>query len=670
MNLTVRLIAIALFLYVIPTQAQNYKFGKISEEELSEKYYPQDSSAVAAVLYREFNVRYDYMQGVGFKVLTDVHERIKIYKKEGFSYATVTERLFISTGSSDKESLKSLKAYTYNLIDGKIEENKLKGSDTFTEEASKYYEEEKFTLPNVKEGSVIEYSYTLESPFYTTLDEIVLQYDIPIVQEEISIAIPEYLVFSPNVKGYINAIPKISRKAGKITLQSKTRTGNNATKFDSHTIDYLVNVAEYSMQNVPALKEERYVNNMNNYRSTVNYELQYVKFPEESIKSFSTTWDKVAETIYNSPNFGKQLNTSRYFKDELPIVLANATNEVEKLSAIYFYVQQNMNWNGVYGKYTDQGVKTAFKEKTGNVADINLMLVAMFNEAGLKSYPVLVSTRNNGVPMFPTQEGFNYVIASVEIDKNIILLDATNKYGEPNMLPVRALNWFGRLIKEDGSSASISLNAKMQSQEINMIQATMSTTGSLEGVMRTIYSDYNAYNYRNSNNSLTEDAYLEKLENKYSTMEIANYSIDNKNNLGKSITEKYEFTIDSQADVIGDKIYFSPTIFKTERENPFKLEERNFPIDFGYPWAEKLMINVKIPEGYSIESVPAPLAINLPNNMGVFKYNISNQNNEIKVVVGTELNTSIIGTQDYAALKEFYRLLVEKETEKVVLSKI
>ena len=42
----------------------------------------------------------------------------------------------------------------------------------------------------------------------------------------------------------------------------------------------------------------------------------------------------------------------------------------------------------------------------------------------------------------------------------------------------------------------------------------------------------------------------------------------------------------------------------------------------------------------------------------------------MKIVVSTELNTSIIGTQDYPALKEFYRLLVEKETEKVVLSKI
>tara|TARA_R110000868_G_scaffold52221_3_gene165208 strand:- start:5791 stop:7821 length:2031 start_codon:yes stop_codon:yes gene_type:complete len=676
MKLSSKLVVVTLFLCALHITAQDYKFGKVSEEELAEKYYDKDSSTVASVLFRELSIRYEYIQSSGFKVVTDVHERVKIYKKEGFDYATVSEQLYKSDTGSEKESFKSLKAYTYNLVAGKIEETKLKGSDTFTEEVSKYYNKEKFTLPNVKEGSVIEYTYTLESPFSYSIDEIVLQYDIPIKKQEISIATPEYFVFNPSIKGYLNAIPKISRKSGKITIQSKTRNLGNSgfsttsTKFSSNSIDYLINIASYSMMDVPALKEEPYVNNMNNYRATVNYELQYVQFPQEPIKNYSTTWDKVAETIYDSPNFGKQLENSRYFKDELPIILADASNEAEKMNAVFFYVQQYMNWNGYYGKYTDQGVKNAYKEKTGNVADINLMLVAMLKEAGLTSYPVLVSTRNNGIPIFPTREGFNYVIASAEIDNEIVLLDATNKYAEPDLLPNRALNWYGRLIKEDGSSISIPLSAKMQSQEVNMIQATMEPNGSLEGIMRTIYSDYNAYNYRNVNNEFSEDAYLEKLENKNSAMEISNYSIDHKNDLGKSITEKYEFTMDNQADIIADKIYFSPTLFKTEKENPFKLDQRDFPIDFGYPWTEKLMINVKIPEGYTVESIPSAVALNLPNNMGSFKYIISTLNNVIKVVVSTELNISIIATQDYPALKEFYRLLVEKETEKVVLSKI
>tara|TARA_R110002050_G_scaffold179118_2_gene312359 strand:- start:20765 stop:22795 length:2031 start_codon:yes stop_codon:yes gene_type:complete len=676
MKLSSKLVVVTLFLCALHITAQDYKFGKVSEEELAEKYYDRDSSTVASVLFRELSIRYVYIQSSGFKVVTDVHERVKIYKKEGFDYATVSEQLYKSDTGSEKESFKSLKAYTYNLVAGKIEETKLKGSDTFTEEVSKYYNKEKFTLPNVKEGSVIEYTYTLESPFSYSIDEIVLQYDIPIKKQEISIATPEYFVFNPSIKGYLNAIPKISRKSGKITIQSKTRNSGNSgfsttsTKFSSNSIDYLINIASYSMMDVPALKEEPFVNNMNNYRSAIDYELQYVQFPQQPRKSYSTTWDKVVETIYDSPNFGRQLENTRYFKEELPIILANTATENEKMNAVFFYVQKLMNWNGYYGKYTDQGVKNAFKEKTGNVADINLLLVAMLKEAGLKAYPVLVSTRNNGVPLFPTREGFNYVIASAEINNEIVLLDATNKYAEPDMIPKRALNWFGRLIKEDGSSTAIPLGAKMQSQETNMIQASLQSDGSLDGVMRTIYSDYNAYNYRNVNNEIGEEDYLDNLENKLSGMEISNFSVENKKEEGKAVTEKFEFFIENQADVIGTKIYFSPTLFKTEKENPFKLAERNYPIDFGYPWVDKLMMAIEIPEGFKIESMPEPIALSLPKDMGAFSYNITSAENKISILVTTTMNSSIIGIQDYTSLKEFYRLLVEKETEKVVLSKI
>tara|TARA_R110000796_G_scaffold41772_4_gene103514 strand:- start:95461 stop:97485 length:2025 start_codon:yes stop_codon:yes gene_type:complete len=666
---------ILVVLSVFYTRAQDYKFGKISEEELAEKYDPQDSSAVASVLYRDYKIRYDYNQSTGFEVVTDVRERVKIYKKEGFDYATVSERLYISDAGSEKESFKNLKAYTYNLVDGSIEETKLKGSDTFTEDVSKYYKEEKFTLPNVKEGSVIEYSYTVDSPFYYSIDEVVLQYDIPIRKQEIAIATPEYFVFKPNFKGYLQVSPKMSSKTGKISIQNKSRDSGGGfsvskTTFSTSNIDYIISVSEFNMENVPALKEENYVNNINNYRAAINYELQYVNFPQQPIKSYSTTWDKVVETIYDSPDFGKQIENTKYFKNKVSEILTDTSTDVTKMSAIYFFVQQHMNWNGYYGKYTDKGVKSSFVEKTGNAADINLMLVAMLREAGLKSYPVLVSTRNNGVPLFPTREGFNYVIASVEINNAIVLLDATNKYSEPDMIPNRALNWFGRLIKEDGSSTSIALNAKTQSQETNMIQATLKPDGSLEGMMRTMYSDYNAYNYRNAYNDVSEDDYLDKLEERNNGMEISNFIVENKKQLGQSITEKFEFSVENQADIIGDKIYFSPTLFKTTSENPFKLEERNYPIDFGYPWAEKLLISIKIPEGYKVESAPKPVSMSLPNEAGSFKYYIKDTPTEIKITVNLDMNTSIIGTQNYSSLKEFYRLLVEKETEKVVLSKI
>ena len=196
--------------------AQDFKFGKISKEELTQKLYSQDSTADAVVLYRKVYISYDYVSNQGFQVNAKVHERIKIYSKEGFKYGTISESLY-QNGSS-KENMSGVKAFTYNLVDGKMEKSKLKGADVFSEETSKYWSKKKFTMPNLKKGCVIEYTYTISSPFTYSLDEIDLQYDIPIVTQEIKVSTPEYFVFKTRLKGYLLVSPERSSTHGNAVL--------------------------------------------------------------------------------------------------------------------------------------------------------------------------------------------------------------------------------------------------------------------------------------------------------------------------------------------------------------------------------------------------------------------------------------------------------------------
>ena len=116
-------------------------------------------------------------------------------------------------------------------------------------------------------------------------------------------------------------------------------------------------------------------------------------------------------------------------------------------------------------------------------------------------------------------------------------------------------------------------------------------------------------------------------------------------------------------------MYITPLFFLAKKENPFKLEKRLFPVDFGLPWKEKDNVNIQIPEGYKVESLPEPLAIGLPENKGVFKYQLTNVGNKIKVVSIFQINSSAISPTYYLALKEFYKKVVEKQTEKIVLVK-
>lgn len=658
-----------LLLVVFTAKSQDYKFGKVSKEELLEKVYEKDSSAAAVVLYRTHKTYFNYIQSTGFQVTTDVHERIKIYNADGFDHATVTENLYHNNGKS--ETMLRLKAYTYNMVDGKIVKDKLKSSAEFKTELNDYYRQEKFTMPNIKEGSVIEYEYAIVSPFYWSIDELVLQYDIPIKKQEVGITTPEYFVFKPTTKGYLNANPDISVKNGKISFVDKIegRSFTTTTKFDRNEIDYTSTSRTYDMSDVPALENEPFVNNIDNYRSAVKYELQYVKMPNSAPKNYTSTWEDVITSIYQSDKFGGQLKQGNFFRDELEVLLADKNSPIEKTAAIFRFVQDRMNWDGYSGYYVKNGVRKAYKEQKGNVADINLMLISMLNDAGVDSYPVLISTRDNGVPMFPTREGFNYVAAYVELEEGSILLDASNKYTEPNLLPTRAINWFGQVVKRDGTRKSISLVPQTVSKEIINCSLSLTKDGTIKGKQRTIYSNHLAYNQRNNFNGVSEESYIKNLESKHSGIEISEYSVKNREKLGKSVMESYSFLMENQASTIGDKIYFNPLFHFATEENPFKLGERYFPIDFTYPWEEKHTINVNLPEGYAVESLPEGLNVTLPNDMGSFLYTLKKNATGLQVLVDIKMNSSIVPAEQYQYIKEFFNKVVQKETEQVVLTK-
>src|SRR5690606_19934077 len=119
----------------------------------------------------------------------------------------------------------------------------------------------------------------------------------------------------------------------------------------------------------------------------------------------------------------------------------------------------------------------------------------------------------NGIAFFPTTDAFNYVIAAVETPKGNVLLDATEKFSTINILPLRDLNWIGRLIRKDGTSEEVDLMPVTISNNIVSMSYDINEKGDINGKIRRQISEYNALNFRNDVNEETENVYLEKFEN-------------------------------------------------------------------------------------------------------------------------------------------------------------
>jgi transglutaminase-like putative cysteine protease len=667
------IIGLFLVVFVIKTNAQMFKLGKVSVAELEEKAHPKDPSAVAAILFKKGEVRFEYSQGKGFEMVTVVQTRVKIYKKEGYEWANQAVQYY--AGSNLKDGVSFSDAVTYNLVGGKIEKTKLKSDGEFDEKINKYWGRKKIAMPNVKEGSVIEYEYSLRTPRIGELKEWFFQSSIPVNYSEFTTHIPEYFVYNPNPKGYIFPKVTVDKSQKSIVINSKQRSGGGGfsstttTSFTQDKIDYTETKTTYLAENLPAMKEEAFVNNIDNYTASVSHELAMTKYPNSPSELYSTDWESVTKKIYDNEDFGAELNKTGYFEDDITTLIKGLTTQEEKISAIFNFVKTKVKWNDYYGYSCSEGVKKAYKEKIGNVAEINLMLTAMLRFAEIKANPVLISTRSNGIALFPSRTGFNYVIAAVEINDGLILLDATEKYSVPNILPLRDLNWFGRLIRKDGTSSEVDLMPKTLSRESTNMSIVLSNGGAINGKIRVQLANHEALSFRQKNIVTSKDNYLEALESKNNNIEISDYARENELDLSKPIVENYSFKDSKSVEMINGKIYISPILFLATKENPFKQEVREYPVDFGHPWQEKYNVSIEIPEGYVVESLPQSMNIATGEGVGAFKYSIANAGNMIQVSIATDINTPIVTPDFYEVIKDFFQRMIDKQNEKIVLKK-
>ncbi|KQO30052.1 transglutaminase [Flavobacterium sp. Leaf82] len=662
-----------LLLFISKVTAQEFKLGKVSIAELEQKVHPKDSSAVAAILYKKGETRIEYDVKDGFVTLTDVETRIKIYKKEGYNWAN--QGLWYYNTINLPEKVTFTDAVTYNLVGGKIEKTKLKSEGVFDEVVDKFRGLKKITMPNVKERSVIEFRYTIKSPTDRLIREWGFQTSIPVNYSEFITYIPEYYVFNTKQKGYI--FPKITseRNSRTVTLTNKERTipggtQDTRTQYASDKFDYIETKTRYLAIDFPAIKEEVYVNNINNYVSAIQHELSMITNFKGEKKMYSTDWNSVVKTIYSYDDFGPELNKTGYFEDDLNALLSGVNNADEKMIIILNYVKSRVKWNDYFGYSCDKGVKRAYKEKSGNIADINLMLTAILRYAGLTANPVLVSTRSNGISVFPNRTAFNYVIAAVETPNGNVLLDASDKFSTPNVLPFRALNWSGRLIRKDGSSEEVDLMPKKASIDNITLNYSINPEGKITGKTRRQLGDYQALITRDNIDSVKEEEYLEKLENQNNKIEITDYSRANEKEILLPVIETYSFTGNNLCEIIGGKIYVSPMLFFANEKNPFKQETREYPVDFGFPFTSRYNITIQIPEGFTVETLPAPAVINMQDNLGVFKFNIGANGNSLQLSVQHQINEAIVSTEQYEMLKEYYKGMIAKQSEKIVLKRM
>jgi hypothetical protein len=121
----------------------------------------------------------------------------------------------------------------------------LRSNGIFKTQKHRYQDELTLTLPNVKEGSVIEFSYIIYSPYVRYIDYYDLQDEIPINKVNMQIVIPEYFEYNLHQRGWLN-IPVTSTKTDrkiyfKVRNNLQNDSGFTEKRFTEREVDFIEN---------------------------------------------------------------------------------------------------------------------------------------------------------------------------------------------------------------------------------------------------------------------------------------------------------------------------------------------------------------------------------------------------------------------------------------------
>ena len=364
--------------------------GQTTLDELKMAVYDKDSTATAVVLYEHAN-RYPDRENDEIP-RTDYYFRIKILDKSSFDLANLTVNLY------KKQKIEDISAITYNITEkGTMNTTYLSDTDIFTTKEQDTWTVKKFTLPNIKEGSVIEYKYSVLSP-YLGINDWYFQSDIPKVKSEFDASILGNYTYNIRIIGYLKLDkdePSVDKKC--VIIDG---IGEGACAIYS-----------YGMNNIPAFKEEDYMLSKKNYISRISFDLKSNTGYDGVTTDLTTTWKK-ADKALQSHFFNNQTSKKSFFKKYIPEEILTTENTLERAKKVYRFISNHFTWNDNYWTNEDAKVKNAFQEKTGDVGEINISLYNSLKAANIDANLVVLSTRKNGVPtkLFPVIYDYNYVI--------------------------------------------------------------------------------------------------------------------------------------------------------------------------------------------------------------------------------------------------------------------
>ena len=654
---------------------QYKKFGKITSNDLQKNIYSIDSGANAIILSDVGSTEIEGNTDGWFSFITKRHTVKHILNKNGYDEANVQIYLYFDENSEEK--ITNLKAVTYNLENGNVVETKLEKSNQFVEKVNKNRKIVKFTMPQVKEGCIIEYQYEIKSDFINVVDPWYFQsLSAPTLWSEFNFSVPNFLIYNVESRGYLpmtynektekNTNFYITERVGSYSLDNP----NLYRSTQRINLNSVLTNFRWVIKNVPQLKTENFTSSIKNHISRMEFQLAGQREPLK-YADFTISWEALVKQLSESPNFGQNLNTNNnWMNNEVRRIYAGETNNYNKAKAIFEYVRDNYKCNGKQGVYMSQELKSVFKDKSGSIAEINLLLTSMLKYANLEADPVILSTKWHGFALesSPIINSMNYVVVQFTDGNNVYYLDATQPRLGFNTLPAYCYNGYARVVNKSATSLYLNSDGLKENKKTTFFIANM-LDGKWAGAVNQELGTYQSFSTRQQIAESGRENFFKEIQKNYgTTATLSEPELDSLENYELPVTVKYKLGFDTDG---MDILYINPTFGEGLKKNPFSASRRNYPVEMPFSQDETIIATIEVPDGYAVDELPQQVLVNYDEEgKSFFEYRIRQSKNNISFLNRIKLNKAFFTPDEYDMLREFFTIIVKKQSEQIVFKKI
>ncbi|MEP7320220.1 MAG: DUF3857 domain-containing protein, partial [Panacibacter sp.] len=611
-----------------------------------------ESDAEAMVLINESTagITVDNYNGE-VKIEYKYRVRVKIFNENGYKHASIVIPYYANKRLT---RITDIDAVMYQLDEaGKVVTKSMDKDEFFKDKAEgrKGLNSIRFTFPGLKPGAVIEYRYTKTRKNSSYLEPWFFQGQIPVQTSVCTVIGPAGIKVNTH---FVTAQQVIEDSAAKKQQAPKRE------------------LSRYTMYDIPSFRVEPLM-------SSIKDNLQRFEFSVAPGRSFFGLLSGDAESRWNfynmaliiAPSFGGQFATvipgTENQVDSIKKLQANA----DKINAVYERVKQQVKWDKEQTFYPDD-IKEAWKNKSGNSAEINMIILNLLRKTGVDCFPLLISTRQNGKAdaTFPNMAQFNGVDVLVADSTEYYILDGAQQYQNFKAPPFNILNRSGYVVdREQNRWVTIEDSRPLMSSSIT-VSGKIDSTGILNAEAEMVFKDFaKAERIKDDEDDDDEEKEQEKdfLSEDQADLKIDTLIKENTDNVNEPLVHhlKFHYALNNT-----ENIYFlNPFLFSMFRKNPFTDSTRYSDIDFGCNQYYSTNMHIMIPENFTVEEVPASKTIRMSDSSIIFKRAIFSTSDAVVIRNTFELNYYMFEKEGYPALKEFFKKIYALINEQIVLKR-